>query len=442
VVQHTDLLNQSSIGMKVMGEYLIHQGEYQRAIAALTKAIALGPADLETEFLQGQSYLVSGQYDLAAEIFNRLVGRRPDHLGYYALLGNAYRRAGRLMESVRVLESAGKLDPDDIAVLLNLGHTYFDLGWLQKAEQLLLHARELNPDLVEIDINLGVVYWLMGKTKTARTLFDRAGRSPRSAQAAFNNEANILFQAKDTRKAIELYRRADKAGKRNETVLFNLGMAYLNIGKLKEANESFEELLRLSPDRLDVLTMQAGINQNRGDTAAAVLYYRRILDQSPYHEGALRGLVSVLNNQAKFQESIDVIERYLADFPNAREIRVIQAETYRQMGWGEVALMKYEYMTRDFPAYAEGYAGYARTLYSLVVAGKKDDFDNVIFQIKNAAVRAPQSPEPDYYAGLIYADYKGFPDLALQQFNLALGKAADPEMKKQILKAIARVKHQ
>jgi tetratricopeptide (TPR) repeat protein len=434
------VLSQTARGLKVLGKSLVLQGEYQRAIAILTKALSMGASDLETEFVLSKAYMMSGQFDLSADVLNRLIAFRPDYLAYYSFLGNAYRSAGKQMESIRVLEAASKIAPNDIGILLNLAHTYFDLGWFQKAEQLLLRARDRNANLIEIDVNLAVVYWMEGKASQARALLNTVIRKRKNHQSAINNEANILFLSNDIRKAITLYRKADQASKKNESVLFNLGTAYLKLGKIKDAQQTFDELLRLSPDRMDVLTRQAIIARTLGDSVNAVIYYRKILEVTPFQEEAIRGLVLVLNGQGKYDESADILDRYIENFPSAKEFLYLQAETYRLMGWVDVAVMKYGEMVKNFPAFSDAFRGQARATYDLVAQGKHPDLDNAIYTLKKDIDQVPADPEPEYLLGMVYADFKGYPDMGVEHLNSALAKAKDTNMKKKIREAISKVK--
>jgi tetratricopeptide (TPR) repeat protein len=109
------------------------------------------------------------------------------------------------------------------------------------------------------------------------------------------------------------------------------------------------------------------------------------------------------------------------------------------MGWYEVALQKYEFVVRDFPTHPDGYTGVGRTMYDLIVHKGSKAYDKAIFALKNASEIAVADPEPDYLAGIIYRDYKHYPELALEHLAKALARASEPSMKEKVRAAMAEV---
>ncbi|HEX7510399.1 MAG TPA: tetratricopeptide repeat protein, partial [Chitinivibrionales bacterium] len=419
------VLEQTAIGMKAIGKSLLVSGGLQRAIAAVNRALAMGEADLDIDFILGKAYLATEDFAQASEIFNRLVKYRPDCMMYYALLGSAYRLSGRLMESAKVLENAARISPDNLQICLTLAQTYVDIGWFKNAYQALLRAKEKAPESPEIFVDLGVVLWHLGKHDEAATLLKQAEKLGLNKQSALVNEANLLVLSGENRKAISGYRRADKAGKKSEIILMNLGNAYMSIGKLREASQCFEEVLSMTPQRLDVLTLQADIAEKRKKDKDAEIYLRKIIDLSPHNLEAVERLTVIFERQKRFKEALDPIETYLNDFPNSKTALLLQAHCYHAMEWYEVAMMKYQAIIRDFPDSWEGYLGLGKTMYDAIVFKNFRDYDKAIYYLKIAGDKAANNPEPDYLIGAIYLNYKNYRELALDYLKKALSKTTD-----------------
>jgi tetratricopeptide (TPR) repeat protein len=433
VKKNQGLLEKTPEGIAAIGKSLLLSGELQRAIAMLTRAVAAGPVDLEPDFVLGKAYMSAGEFSKACDVFNRLVRYRPDNTRYYALLGAAYRNSGRFMESLRVLEFCHRSDPDNIPVLVNLAQTYIGLSWYDKARQLLSYAKDRNPDVPDLYVNLGVLAWYMGRYDEANGLLAKASRMGKNMQSALNNEANILFLGGNTAQALDKYRKADKIGAKNEAVLANLANAYLALNQLDNAALSYEAVLALAPTRLDILEKLAMVAEKRKKNADAVVYYRKIIELDPHKEDALVKLVDLMIGQGQFKEAVDPVEAYLNDFPNDKKILHLQAELYRFMGWYEVAIMKYQALTRDFPNDGDGFLGLGKSMFDLIRYKNGRDYDKTIYILKTAAGLDRADPEPEYIMGIIYMDYKGYPDLAKEQWKTALAKAVDPELKKKIV---------
>jgi tetratricopeptide (TPR) repeat protein len=239
-------------------------------------------------------------------------------------------------------------------------------------------------------------------------------------------------------KAIDWYRKAEKAGKKNEVVLVNLAQAYLSVNKLGKAALYFDEAQRISPERLDVLVSLAEISEKRNKPADAEMYYRKILELSPRSEQALSRLVAMLTAQGRFKEALEPLEPYLTDFPNDKKMLMVQADLYNRMGWYEVSAMKYQFIVRDFPDSPEGYLGLGKTMFDVIRLKNGKDYDKAIYYLKTAGGLDRADPEPEYLIGTIYMDYKNYRELALDNWNNSLAKARDPALKKTLRELIAK----
>jgi tetratricopeptide (TPR) repeat protein len=438
IKEHRVALERTSEGMTAIGKSLLLAGELQRAVAMLTRAVAAGPPDLETDFILGRAYMSCGDFAKATDVFNRLVKYQPDCSRFYALLGAAYRSSGRIMESLKVLERSNADDPGNIPIQVNLAQTYFDLGWYDKAELILRDALQKNPDVTALYVDLGVLFWHTGKRKEAGEYFEKASRMGANVQSAINNEANILSLSGNVGRAIDLYKKADKVGGKNEAILTNLANAYLEKNRLDDAAACFDAVLALSPERLDVLEKCASIAVRRGREEDEILYTRRILEVSPHAKDALARLAGIMLKRKQYKEAIEPVEAYLNDFPLDKKFLVLCAELYRHMGWYEVAASKYETIIRDFPDDADGYLGIGKSMFDVIQFKNGRDYDRTIYYLKAAVDRDKTNPEPEYIMGMIYLDYKSYRELALDSFKAALSKATDPGMKKNLGDLIAK----
>lgn len=434
---HSAELEKTAEGKLVIGKEYLAQGEYQRAFAVLTQAIASGPSNLEIQFALGNTYLLAGEYKKATDLFNELVKYDPGNLRYYSSLGAAYRNSGRLMESSMILESALKVDPQNTTILIDLAQTFYRLKWYQKARQLLQKAIDIDPQLDVVYVNLGVVYWFEGKKDQARRSFERASNVPVSRRASYNNLGNIFSLEQSGRKAIKAYSKADKSGKKNVTVQYNLAVAYQKAGKLKKAVYYYNELLRLSPDRVDIMLKAALLTEKLNRLSEVESYYRKILDIYPYHRETIYNFVRILNQNKRFKEAVKPVEVYLEHFPSDKDMLVLLCNIYREMGWYEVAIMKYNFIIRDFPEAAEGYWGVARSMYDLIMFKNAKNYDQTIYALKMASDRLPENPEPDIMTGNLYLDFKNYKELAIEHFEKALTRSKNEKEKRAILEKIS-----
>jgi len=435
------LLQQSVKGLTALGVLHYERGEYQRAVALLTRALAMGPSDLESDLALGRAYLAAGNFAMAADVFNRLVGYHPDNPRYYSFLGAAYRSSGRLMESVRALTIAYELHPENIAVSINLAGTCFDLGRLEEAERLLTEARKANPDRVDVSVNLAVVYWKMGKREKAHDLLEHIEGQERRTQVVLNTEAGMALAEGRQRDALDKLRQARKTGGKHPGILYNLGYVSMLRGKYQDALKWFDEVHRLSPGRLDVLLLKADIAVERGELKAAEEAYRQILSIAPHNEDAVRSLARTLVALGRKKDAANVLERYLNDFPTDARARLTLAEIYIGMEWYEVARHHFELVARDHPHDYRALIGWGKSLYGLVVYKDRQEVDKAVTVLKKAQVAGADRAEPDYLLGCLYMLKKDEQALAREHLNRALSKADETSMRKKIRQAAERVGH-
>jgi cytochrome c-type biogenesis protein CcmH/NrfG len=197
-----------------------------------------------------------------------------------------------------------------------------------------------------------------------------------------------------------------------------------------------EEVLRLSPGRMDVLVRLADIEAQRRHAEKAEMYYRKILELAPQCETALVGLVGILTAQKRGEEAVEYIETYLESYPNNKRVRFLLARTYEDMGWYEVAIMKYEELVSLFPKEPEAHLGLGRTLYSFITLKNGTDYDKAIYALKAAAQALPADPQPDYLIGNLY-QARNMRELAVDSWKSALQKATDKKLRSRLQSLIA-----
>jgi tetratricopeptide (TPR) repeat protein len=439
VNQYKAQLESCSEGMSVFGMMYSALGEYQRAAGLLTRAMAQGPSYLETDYALGRTFIAMGDYEQAAEVFRRLITYRPRHIRYYSLLGAVYRKSRRLMESVRILEMAVEYEPRDVDCLINLSVTYYAIGWYGKAEQMLLRARDIEPKSGGIYLNLGVIYWQTGKAGKAREMFALASEHPSSAQDAYNNEGNILLLGGDLKNAIKTYSRADKAGGRKETIIYNMGQAYLSLGKTKEAASCFDDVLLMSPGRLDVLLIRADLASKMNDTEAAEGLYRKIVQIDPRNRAALTRLVDWFIKEGRLDEAVDFCKSTLKEFPGDRTMRLLLPSIYSKIGWHEAAIVEYENLVVDneFANEFQCYSGMGKSMYFLITEKNQRNYESALSILRKAESLGTADAELEYMIGDLYLTYMLQPSLAAEHLVKALDKPSDIELNKKIRARLA-----
>lgn len=148
----------------------IATGDYVGAEAALDKALALNPGDVNAETLLGWAQMGQGKLDTAMEIFQRVLERIPDHALALINVGFVHLRRGNLDLAIENLTTAIAFDSDRKAMLYAhyyLGLVHFEREQYPEAIGALLRAIELGPNMIEARFELGRVFWFAERTDDA-----------------------------------------------------------------------------------------------------------------------------------------------------------------------------------------------------------------------------------------------------------------------------------
>lgn len=152
------------------GWHLIAAGEYDRAIAALRRALELAPDDPQAETLLGWAHMLRGDYDEALLHFQRVLVREPDNVLVRVNLGYVCLKKRIFGEAIEHLARAIRLDRDRKATLYAhyyLGLVYLEREMYEDARAFFERAIALSPQFVEAYWELGRAYYLEGDRAAA-----------------------------------------------------------------------------------------------------------------------------------------------------------------------------------------------------------------------------------------------------------------------------------
>jgi adenylate cyclase len=113
----------------LLGLLYARQREFDRAIAAGERALALNPGGAYTLGNYAASLNLAGRWEEAIPLFQKAIRLNPfGPSGVYRDYGGALRSAGRYEKSVSALKKAIQISPDNITAHVSLAYTYSLMG--------------------------------------------------------------------------------------------------------------------------------------------------------------------------------------------------------------------------------------------------------------------------------------------------------------------------
>jgi len=145
------------------GMALIDDGQYEAAIATLTKAIRLALGDLaEAYYQRGLAQAALGHYPLAIEDFSLAIAQQPTFADAYNERGNAYRFQGQDDFALADYDSAIILDAQHVAALYHRALIHHNRGEARLVVADLNRALALDPSIASAYELRGQAYAALG----------------------------------------------------------------------------------------------------------------------------------------------------------------------------------------------------------------------------------------------------------------------------------------
>lgn len=299
---------------RVAAGYLISQGAFDAAKAAIDRATELAPATVANSLLSAGLLIATNNVEQAREELLAVLKRVPEHAVAMTALAKIDLGAGKKDEAIRWLERARSSSRDDTEARFMLANLYLDDDKTIRAQTVLGELLELHPNNVSVKRRAAELYRQMGKISKARKLLQsavkNAGENVPELRALAASMARLGFN-KDARAALA---KAEKLSPAPELLAGDSAALSLASGELDQAASQIETIRKLSPKDVDALLLDARLQAANGryeqaadllgkaveygaGSQAVVLRYQMLRQAND--ESAVRILEQHLNNQAE-----------------------------------------------------------------------------------------------------------------------------------------------
>jgi protein O-GlcNAc transferase len=150
----------------------------------------------------------------------------------------------------------------------------------------------------------------------------------------------------------------------------NLGNVLRALGRLEQAEKSYEKALALKQDSVDALYNLALTQQDRGKLDEAATAYGRVIARKPDHEAAHSNLGNILHVQGELDGAAACYERALRSRPDFLPAHLNQGNVLKAQGKLDEAILSYRRVLALAPDYAEAHNNLGIVLMG---AGKLDE---------------------------------------------------------------------
>ncbi|HTV04616.1 MAG TPA: FG-GAP-like repeat-containing protein [Acidobacteriaceae bacterium] len=229
------------------GVALFQHGYFDQAEESFQQVVAAKPGSAEGYYNLGTLSLRRGDLDQARTYLEKTVKLRPDYPEAWNNLGMIAAQQGRTDDAVRNFRQALTLQPDYATALLNLGNLYRRQGDFQKAEQSLEQALHLHPNDPEVNYSVGMLGAQIGQTQIAEQYLQKAISLKPDYAEALNNLGVLYVHMQDFQNAEAQFKICIRRAPNFDQSYLNLASLYAMQGKMAQAREVIQKLLRIDP---------------------------------------------------------------------------------------------------------------------------------------------------------------------------------------------------
>ncbi len=225
---------------------LIEASDHAAAVPKARELVETDPANAEAHALLGEALMRTEDLPGAEQALKKALELDPARAGVNFNLGFVYVKKGRIAQAIPHFETELELNPDTTAIMENLGKAYSDTDQHAKAIATYEKLLAIDPEKVDYYGMLADAHRAAGNLAKELEVYQRMGEKDPSGDA-FYTLGNLMFNKSEMVKAADAYKKALQQSPNNAQAHYQLGLAYVNLGRFKEAVTELETFVKLSP---------------------------------------------------------------------------------------------------------------------------------------------------------------------------------------------------
>jgi len=271
------------------------QGNFDLALAALQRAVAIDPNNAKAHQAIATVYERLGRLDDAEASFQKAIAFDPENITILDSYANFLFRQSRFEDAARQWQTVIRIAPDNFAALVNLGSALSETGRIAEAITVYQRAIELRPSYMAYS-NLGTAYARAERYDEAEEAYRQALEIDAADWLAWGNLAFLYSwrddmgpQATETfARAIQLAEGARNQNPRDPFVHSDLALYYAKTGQAELALQRIGTALTLSADSGEVQSAAAETYELLGQRDKAIDLAKRSLEMGYPRQRFLR----------------------------------------------------------------------------------------------------------------------------------------------------------
>ena len=318
-------------------------------------------------YILGLNFLVSNQLDLAIEELTTAAGIDADALEIHLILGNLYREKGQVTRAIKIhqqlLQRPKLTKLEQAYILLCLGLDFRRGGFVDRALEAFTEVLRFDGDNQYALLNLEKLHEEQQQWDEAYAIRQRLAALADSAQKPKHQTILAFLETQLGLQALTRTEEATAVSRFKSAIELDAGAvpAYLNLGdvqrregRLEEAIATWEQVIRIAPERAYlVFDRIESVTNEQGNTERFPALCHRLVDANPQDWRARLALGRHLATLRQPSEALDVLFDSLVHNPHALSIHQAVWQALVALGFDEERVQRYMELTREAVFYLD-----------------------------------------------------------------------------------------
>ena len=231
---------------------LLHQGNNTKALEFAERSISKNSTTLNAHILRGRALGGLGRLDDALKSYQLALINYPLSHDAYNNMGLIYLSQGRLVEARDAFTRAINLSPNFTLALYNRASTLFKEKQKQLAADDMQRAISLDPHNIHFLVFYSQILLAQENFLQAKEHADLAWKLDPTNQLCLFTMIKALLGTKEYNEVVRLSSELLAHSPGDALTINAMGVAFVQLGRFREAREKFTEALSIEPENYDV----------------------------------------------------------------------------------------------------------------------------------------------------------------------------------------------
>lgn len=300
---------------------LFEQGQYDKALAQIEKAIQKSPDSPDFYSTKGVFLHKMNDPIRAIEAYQAALVVAPDHCFSHYNLGLIFMRQNKILQAISEWEAVIKVKPKDVDAIFNIAVALSHLGKATQAVPFYEKVVQIEPSHVQAHQNLGVIYRDEGDFKKAKHHLNRLKDLDSTYIEVVEKE---ILKCEEQEFLADLDSRKQNLSENFLDDQGELGKALMAIieDNFDDALECAQKHLQSFPDEIQAQIIMGQAQHGLAKSSDAIATFMRVVADHPENTDALFHLGNIFLGLGELEKALGYFEKISAlspDHPLVRE---------------------------------------------------------------------------------------------------------------------------